>query len=113
MATGDKVLVTTDYRVVFWQHQLPPDGSGISPEQMAWACFALDLTGVSDVHEAIAWAEANLDSRLDTFTSGRYGERVYVIYAKVPHEETYLHIAGWNPTSDSTQPPFNLGRKHP
>jgi hypothetical protein len=113
MAAGDKVLVATDYRVVFWEHQLPPDESGIPAEQMAWQCFALDLTEVRDVHEAIAWAESNLDSQLDTYDSGPHGERAYVVYVRVPNEATYLHVAGWDPTIDSTRPPWNLSRKRP
>jgi hypothetical protein len=51
--------------VVFWQQQLPPEGSGIPPEQMAWAELTVDLVGADDVQHAIAWAESNIHDRLD------------------------------------------------
>ena len=101
MATGDTVLDGVDYRVVFWEQQLPPVGSSIQPDKMAWACYALDLTDARDVHEAIAWAESNLDQVLDgVHPGGLHGERTYVLYARVPDEATYLQIAGDDPTSD-------------
>jgi hypothetical protein len=100
MATGDSVQLTTEYRVVFWEHQLPPEGSAIASEQMAWACYSLDLTGLQDVYEAIEWADEHIDSFFDRPTGREsHGERLYVLYAKVPGENRYLHLAGWNPTS--------------
>ena len=37
------LMPTWDYRVVFWEHQLPPGGSGISPDDMGWA----ELTSIT------------------------------------------------------------------
>ena len=100
MATGDSVRLATEYRVVFWEHQLPPEGSGIANEQMAWTCFALDLTGVLDVYDAIEWADEHINSFLGQGVGTEpHGERLYVLYAKVPGEDIYLHVAGWNPVS--------------
>jgi len=101
MATGDKVLDGADYRVVFWEHELPPSGSSIAPGQMAWTCFAVDLTEARDVHEAIAWANSNLDPVLDAATPGPHGERTYVLYVRVPGEPTYVQIAGDDPVAGS------------
>jgi hypothetical protein len=56
---------TREYRVVVWQHQLPPPGSSIAPDEMGWSELTLDLTEVEDVQEAIAWAEGHLDEELD------------------------------------------------
>jgi len=78
------LMPTWDYRVVFWEHQLPPEGSGISPDDMGWAELTFTLSDVQDVHEAIEWAEHNIDFELDKDGSGPRGERLYVLYAKVP-----------------------------
>jgi hypothetical protein len=100
MATGDSVQLAAEYRVVFWEHQLPPEGSGIADEKMAWTCFALDLTGVQDVYEAIEWADEHVNSFFDRASRQEsHGERLYVLYAKVPAKDVYLHIAGWDPVS--------------
>jgi hypothetical protein len=93
-----KTVPTRDYRVVFWEHQLPPEGSNIPREQMGWSELTLDLVGVEDVHEAITWAESRIDEELDKDSQGPHGERVYVLYVKVPHEDWFVHIAGWDPT---------------
>jgi hypothetical protein len=119
------VVPARDYRVVFWQQQLPPEGSGIAPEQMGWAELTLDLVGADDVQDAIAWAESNIDIQLDEVNRAwaemhpddradeHHGERVYVLYVKVPNEDWYLHIAGWNPVRAPEAGEFNLGRRHP
>lgn len=109
------VQPTREYRVVFWEHQLPPGGSNIQPDQMAWTELTLDLTGVEDVHEAIAWAESHLDEELDKVISGPHGERLYVLYAKVPvpyeGPDWFVQIAGWDPTR--AMDVFNLSRRRP
>jgi hypothetical protein len=68
---------------------------------------------VQDVHEAIEWAEANIDVELDKDGSGPRGARVYVLYAKVPRlyfgEDCWVQVAGWDPTSAGP----NLDRRHP
>jgi hypothetical protein len=112
--------------VVFWQQQLPPEGSGIPPEQMGWAELTFDLVGAEDVQDAIAWAESNIDDQLDEINRAwaamhpddraddnrdeRHGERVYVLYVKLPNKDWYLHIAGWNPVAAGE---YNLARRHP
>jgi hypothetical protein len=107
-------FTTRDYRVVFWEHQLPPEGSGIAPDEMGWSELTLDLTDVQDVHEAIAWAESNLDAELDKDGAGPHGERVYVLSAKAPQpdhegEDWFVQIAGWDPTRAVD----NLDRRQP
>src|SRR4051794_23537622 len=61
----ESVVPARDYRVVFWQQQLPSEGSGIPPEQVGWAELTFDLVGAEDVQEAIAWAESNIGDQLD------------------------------------------------
>jgi hypothetical protein len=107
-------LPTRDYRVVFWEHQLPPEGSGLAPEEMGWSELTLDLTDVQDVHEAIAWAESNLEAELDKDGPDPHGERVYVLYAKAPQPDEdgndwFVWIAGWDPTRVGD----NLDRRRP
>ena len=116
-APSDETMVasmpTWDYRVVFWQHQLPPEASGIAAEDMGWAELTFTLSDVQDVHEAIEWAERNIDVELDKDGSGPHGERLYVLYAKVPRPyggtDWFVQIAGWDPTSAGE----NLERRHP
>ncbi len=107
------LMPTWDYRVVFWEHQLPPEGSGISPDDMGWAELTFTLSDVQDVHEAIEWAERNIDVELDKDGSGPHGERLYVLYAKVPRPfgggDSFVQIAGWDPTRSGD----NLDRRHP
>jgi hypothetical protein len=110
-----EVVACRDYRVVFWQHQLPPDGSGIAPAQMGWSELTVDLVDAADVQEAVAWAESNIDEyfdRLDRATDKSHGERLYVLYVKVPGEDRYLHLAGCDPTRSPDSPPeWNLHRR--
>lgn len=66
---------------------------------MGWAELTRDLRHVEDVQEAIDWAEAKIDQVLN---EGRppdapHGKRVYVLYVKVPEEDRYLQISGWDP----------------
>ena len=80
---------------------------------MGWAELTIDLEDVQDVHEAVEWAETNIDVELDKEGSGRHGARVYVLYAKAPQpyfgEDSWIQIAGWDPTSAGP----NLNRRHP
>jgi hypothetical protein len=83
---------------------------------MGWAELTLDLRDVEDVQEAIAWAEANIDAALDEGRSGEagHGERVYVLYVRVPGEDRYLHISGWVPVrSPDAGRDYNLERRRP
>ncbi len=97
---------THDYRIVFWQHQLPPPGSDISVEQMGWSELTRDVVGAEDVHEVIAWAESHIDEYTDP---EGHSERTYILYAKVPDEPWMLHLAGVDPT---VQPVHNTFRRH-
>jgi hypothetical protein len=124
-------VVTREYRVVFWEHQLPPDGSDIAPDQMGWAELTVDLSEVEDAHEAISWAEDNIDKELDgagiawaepfggEVGGALHGERIYALYAKVPEEDRFLHIAGWvpviapDPRAESAGYTLNLNHRHP
>jgi hypothetical protein len=69
------IMPTWDNPFVFWQQQLPPEGSGIAPEDVGWAELTFDLSDVHDVHEAINWAERNIDVELDKDRSEPHGER--------------------------------------
>lgn len=108
-----RVVPTREYRVVFWQHQLPPECSNVSSEVMGWSELTVDLADVEDVHEAIEWAEGHIDPYLDEDGDGPHGDRVYVLYAKVPNEDWYVHIAGWDPVISPAVPERNLRRRHP
>jgi hypothetical protein len=107
------LVPTRDYRVVFWEQQLPPEGSAFAPEDMGWAELTFTLSNVQDVHEAIEWAERNIDVELDKDGSEPHGVRLYVLYAKVPRlydgGEWFVQIAGWDPTRAGD----NLDRRHP
>lgn len=94
-------VATREYRIVFWRHQLPPEGSGISPDDMSWSELTCDLTNVADVHEAIEWAETQIDKELDKDSAGPHGERRYVLYARVPGQDWFIQLAGCDPTRDS------------
>src|SRR6266516_4500954 len=77
--------------------------------------------GRADVHalrrpgraRAIEWAERNIDVELDKDGSGPHGERLYVLYAKLPRPfgggDWFVQIAGWVPTRSGA----NLDRRHP
>jgi|SRR5579862_720493 len=108
------VASSREYRVTFWEQQLPPDGAGFTREEMGWTELTFDLAHVQDVQEAIEWAEAHIDEQLDADEPGRqHGERVYVLLVKVPDEEQYVQIAGSNPVTGSNAPHANLPRKRP
>jgi hypothetical protein len=95
---SQRVTPSHEYRVVFWEHQLPPSSS-VAPDEMAWAELTVDLADVQDVHEAIKWAEAHIDEQLNGGDAGRpHGERLDVLCVKSPEEDEYIQIAGGDPT---------------
>jgi hypothetical protein len=55
---------------------------------------------VGDVREAIAWAEQQLADGGGPYSKGgrEVHDREYVLFVKVPHQDTYVQIAGRNPT---------------
>jgi hypothetical protein len=103
---------THDYRVVFWNHQLPREGN--SAEQMGWAELTIDVVDAEDVHEVIAWAERYLVEFAEEWPGS---EHTYCLYAMVPEEAgmlevgEMLHIAGADPTVDPEHDTFR--RSHP
>lgn len=88
----------TTYRVTYWQRQLPPDGSSIPLDEMAWSALHFDFAEVEDVHEVIEWAEAHFDENTSSES-----ERGYVIGLWTPKgllgEPTLIFIAGRDPSS--------------
>lgn len=70
---------------------------------MGWEQLTFDLVGAQDVQEAIQWADAILAS--NEGPASRRGcpvdNREYVIYAKVPSQELWLHVAGRHPVLEA------------
>ena len=104
---------TSEYRVVLWEQ---PEMEDTDPDSIGWGELTIDLIGVQDVHEAIDWAERQLAEALGPYS--RAGvvvrDREYVLYAKVPNEDRYVQIAGWDPTVNAeAEPPYNLPRRQP
>ena len=82
--------------------------------QIGWGEITYDLDGVDSVHEAIDWAERTLASNEGPYSrSGTpVRDREYVLFAKVPNEDRYLQLAGWDPTVNAEPaPPYNLPRQ--
>ena len=103
---------TSEYRVVLWEQ---PELEGAEPEMIGWGEMTTDLVGVQDVHEAIAWAARQLAEGQGPYSRGgdRVRDREYVLYAKVPGEDRFVQIAGWDPTVNAkAEPPYNLPRRH-
>jgi len=104
---------TTEYRVTFWEQPVMED---VPVEQIGWGEVTYDLEGVSSVHEAIEWAERKLESADGPYSRGGtpVRDREYVLFARVPGEDRFIQIAGWDPTVNApTTPPFNLPRQRP
>jgi hypothetical protein len=100
-------LPTHEYRVVIWEQ---PEMEGIDPESIGWGEMTFDLHGVQDVHEAIEWAERQLAANVGPYSrSGTpVRDREYVLYAKLPDEDRFVQIAGWDPSRNPSSP--NLRR---
>jgi|SRR5471032_3661792 len=100
--------VTSEYRVTIWEQPEVPD---VDPTQIGWGEITFDLVGVKDVHEAIQWAEQKLAANDGPYSS-RSGtpvrDREYVLYVKVPDEDRFVQVAGWDPTRNP--PAENLRR---
>jgi hypothetical protein len=88
---------TNEYRVVLWEQ---PPIEGLDPEQIGWGEMTIDLVEVEDVHEAIEWAERRIAESDGPYSRGGVPvrDREYVLYAKVPGEDRFLQIAGWDPS---------------
>jgi hypothetical protein len=96
------------YRVSLWEQPAHPD---VDAERLAWHEMTFDLIGVQDVREAIEWAEARLAAGEGPLSEDGtpVQDQEYLIYAKVPREDRWLHIAGWLPTRPPDHP-HNLRR---
>lgn len=101
---------TTEYRVTIWEQ---PESEHEPGQEMGWGEITYDLIGAQSVHEAISWAEEKLAANEGPYS--RSGDEVrdseYVLFARVPGEDRFLQIAGWDPTiSGPAAPPHNLPR---
>jgi len=106
---------TAEYRVTIWEQ---PETEDVKGDEIGWGEITYDLDGVESVHEAIKWAQKKLLSG-----EGRYSrsgtpvrDREYVLFAKIPGEDRFLQLAGWDPTVNAdAAPTYNLprGRRPP
>ena len=89
--------VATEYRVVLWEQ---PEMANIDPEKIGWGEITWDLAGVQDVNEVMEWAKRQLEAHEGAYSRGGtpVRDREYVLYARVPGEDRYLQIAGWDPS---------------
>jgi hypothetical protein len=89
---------THEYRVVLWEQ---PSIERIDPERVGWGEMTVDLVGVEDVHEAIEWAQRRLGENDGPYSRDGVPvrDREYVLYARVPGEDLFVQIAGWDPTN--------------
>jgi hypothetical protein len=102
----------SEYRVTIWEQ---PQINDVEAEMIGWGEVTFDLAGVQDVHEAIQWAEEKLAANDGPYSrSGApVRDREYVLFARVPNEDRFVQIAGWDPTVNAkAEPPHNLRRRH-
>ena len=102
---------TVEYRVTIWEQPVMED---VPDDQIGWGEVTYDLDGVVSVHEAIDWAEQKLAAGEGSYSrSGTpVRDREYVLFARVPGEDRFLQIAGWDPTINApAAPPYNLPRQ--
>jgi len=84
----------------------------IDPESIGWGELTVDLVGVEDIHEAIEWAERQLADHAGPYSrGGPVRDSEYVLYAKVPGEERFLQIAGWDPSRNPESDNLRRGAK--
>jgi hypothetical protein len=86
----------SEYRVTIWEQ---PDVAEFG-ELVGWGEMTFDLAGVADVHEALRWAERQLAANEGPYSrSGdAVRDREYVLSVKVPGEDRFVQIAGWDPS---------------
>ena len=102
---------TSEYRVTIWEQ---PEMEDVEAAKIGWGEMTFDLSGVEDVHDAILWAEERLAANEGPYSGAGtpVRDREYVLYARVPDEDRFVQIAGWNPTVNaSAEPPHNLRRR--
>jgi hypothetical protein len=102
----EPALIADAYRVALWEHPEHPD---IDPGRLGWHEMTFDLVGAQDVREAIAWAKLAAGEGPLSGDGVPVQDREYLIYAKVPRDDRWLHVAGWLPTR-RPDPPHNLKR---
>ncbi len=102
---------TYEYRVVLWEQ---PEMEGIDPDSTGWGEMTFDLAGVQDVHEAIEWAEQKLAANAGPYTESEtpVRDREYVLYAKVPKEDRFVQIAGWDPSRNRSSENLRRVKRH-
>jgi hypothetical protein len=105
---NESYLPAAAYRVGLWEQPEHPD---IDPDRLAWHEMTFDLMDAQDVREAISWAEGKLAMGEGPLSEDgvRVQDQEYVIYARVPNEDRWLHVAGWLPTRPPDVP-HNLRR---
>jgi hypothetical protein len=96
--------VATEYRVVLWEQpemvDIDPEMADIDPEMIGWGEITWDLVGAQDVNEVLEWAKRQLEANEGAYSRGGtpVRDREYVVYARVPGEDRYLQVAGWDPS---------------
>lgn len=102
---------TMEYRVTIWEQ---PEMEDVPPDTIGWGEITFDLDGAESVHEALEWADHKLTSGDGPYSrSGTpVRDREYVLSVRIPGEERFLQIAGWDPTINAAPvPPHNLPRR--
>jgi hypothetical protein len=111
---NDRTEPTVEYRVTIWEQ---PEMDGVPADEIGWGEITYDLNDVHSVHEAIEWAERKLASSDGPYSRGEgipVRDREYVLFVKVPGEDRFIQIAGWDPTINAEAvPPYNLPRRSP
>lgn len=88
---------THEYRVVLWEQ---PEIDDVEPELSGWGELTVDLVGVADLHEAIAWAEGKLAASEGPYSRSGTAirDREIVVYARVPGDDHFIQVVGWDPS---------------
>ena len=109
--TGDRTDPATDYRVVLWEQ---PDLDNIPSESIGWGEVGFDLTGVSDVNEALDWAERQLAEGAGHWSRKGHPvrDREFVVYARVPGEGRLIQVAGWDPSRNPSVANLARAKRH-
>ena len=79
-----------------WEQPKEPD---IDPGRLAWHEMTFDLVDAR-CSPGVQWAEAKLAAGEGPLSGDGVPvqDREYLIYAKVPGDNRWLHVAGWLPT---------------
>jgi hypothetical protein len=96
-----------------WFFGSSPPVEGVDPQLIGWGEMTIDLVGVEDVHEAIEWAERRLAENAGPYSRDGVPvrDREYVLYARVPGEDRFLQVAGWDPSRNPESDNLRRGAK--